>query len=487
MEISTFLSISLLLFLLLLSPIHGFEPSPAPSFSSSLAPGSASSHTLAPDSGGTLATASDLSPPSPALSLPPSLAPAPMTAEKGREADVAPAPEMEGSESFKGIDPSSQEVEEAGEQMVRWCTVREEYEDCQLLVRGLDQSNGYTWKCIQKETAQECLESIKRGEADLINLEAGVAYTAFINYSMKAIANEVYCDHARSYQAVAVVNRKACQGNKGISLMDFEGHKSCHGGYSTAAGWNYPINHIKESLDSQRMNDREIATGFFSKICAPSEFEGTGICSGCGNENGSCHLNSPYSRDPGAFRCLVEELGDIAFLKADTVLLYSMEGPHNQSWSGKSVRDFMYLCPDGGCREINDYPGSCSFGAVPANVIMASNSLPNKERLFILQTLTNATSVEALQTAKYGASPLISPSTQEIAVVKKLTRSYLGMSATISQSILRLYTPNNQAAPSTENPVSDVASQSSSCGQNSLVITLFSVLTMLLLVVCTPI
>ncbi|XWS07939.1 hypothetical protein CRYUN_Cryun41cG0034300 [Craigia yunnanensis] len=182
--------------------------------------------------------------------------------------------------------------------------------------------------------------------------------------------------------------------------MDFEGHKSCHGGYSTAAGWNYPLNHIKESLNSQKMNDHEIATGFFSKICAPSEFEGSGICNGCGNENGSCHLNSPYFGYPGTFRCLVEELGDIAFVKADTVLLYSMEGPHNQSWSSKSVTDFMYLCPEGGCREIDDYPGSCSFGAIPANVIMSSNSLPNKKRSSILQTLINVTLVEALYAGK---------------------------------------------------------------------------------------
>ncbi|XWS56447.1 hypothetical protein CRYUN_Cryun09bG0086200 [Craigia yunnanensis] len=486
MEISTFLCFSLILSLSFVSTIHGFEPSPAPRFFSS--PGPASSYALAPDSGGTLAPANDLSPPSPTLSFPPSLAPVPMTGEKGGEADAAPAPEMNGSESFKGIGQSStQEAEETGVHMVRWCTLRQNYDGCQLLVSALNQSDDYTWKCIQKDTAQECLKSIKKGEADLLNLEAGLAYTAFINYSMKAIANEVYCDHAKSYQAVAVVNRKACKENKGISLMDFEGHKSCHGGYSTAAGWNYPINHIKESLDSQKMNDREIATGFFSKICAPSGFEGSGICSGCSNENGSCHLNSPYFGEPGAFRCLMEELGDIAFVKADTVLLYSMEGPHNQSWSSKSVRDFMYLCPEGGCREINDYPGSCSFGAVPANVIMATNSLPNKKRLFILQTLTNATLVEALHAGKYGASPLLSPSIQEIAVVKKLTRSYLGMSASISQSIQQLYTPNNQTAPSTANPVSDMGSQSCSCGHNSLVITLFLVLTMLWLVVFSPI
>ena len=49
------------------------------------------------------------------------------------------------------------------------------------------------------------------------------------------------------------------------------------------------------------------------------------------------------------------------------------------------------------------------FGAIPANVIMASNSLPNKKRLFILQTLTNVTLVEALHVGKYGAGPLLSP------------------------------------------------------------------------------
>ncbi|KAG5142373.1 hypothetical protein JHK82_018068 [Glycine max] len=29
-------------------------------------------------------------------------------------------------------------------------------------------------------------------------------------------------------------------------------------------------------------------------------------------------------------------------------------------WSSKSVRDIMYLCPQGGCREINGYPRDCS-------------------------------------------------------------------------------------------------------------------------------
>ncbi|KAL5800250.1 hypothetical protein ACOSQ4_033134 [Xanthoceras sorbifolium] len=451
------ISVSLLLFLSFSLPIHGFAPSPAPGPDPSLS--SVQSFTF---------------PPSPESSID-SPAPAPVTVE-------------EGSVNSGGVVPSGpvSEPEDTGSETLnlKWCTVRDEFDDCQYFISVLDQSDDYTWKCVKRDTTQECLESIRKGEADIINVEAGLAYTAFLNYSMKAIANEVYCGHAQSYDAVAVVNRKACQDNEGIGLMDFKGHKSCHGGYSTATGWNYPINHIKElslSFDLKQVNDHEIASGFFSDVCAPSEFEGVGVCGGCGNKNGSCHSSSMYySGHSGAFRCLVEEMGDIAFVRADTALWYSVEGPNNQSWSTKSIRDFMYLCPQGGCREINGYPGSCSFGAVPANVIMASNSIPNTKRMFVLQTLTNATRIGALYAGKNGANHLLSPSTQELVAVKKLTRSYLGKSASISQSIREVNKPEPHFTPSTQNAESGIFS-SSSCLHNSLVVTFVLVLTELVL------
>ncbi|KAG4908090.1 hypothetical protein JHK82_056740 [Glycine max] len=330
---------------------------------------------------------------------------------------------------------------------VRWCAVRDQLEECQFFVGVIDQLTGYTWKCVQREKAQDCMESIKKGEADLVNLEAGLAYNAFINHSMKAIANEMYYDHSKTYKAVAVVNRRACENNEKITLMDFKGHKSCHGGYSTAAGWNYPINYIKNLINNEELSDREIATSFFSSVCAPSEVEGFDICNACSKENETCPEKGLYSGHSGAFRCLVEELGDIAFVKGDTVLLYSMEGPHSQLWSSKSVRDFMYLCPQGGCREINGYPGDCSFGAVPANVIMAHNSMPNKKREHILETLTNSSLVDALYAPNnVSIIHLFSPSTQGLAMIEKVTRPYLGKSASISQSILRLNAPETRVA-----------------------------------------
>ncbi|XP_047155083.1 ovotransferrin-like [Vigna umbellata] len=328
--------------------------------------------------------------------------------------------------------------------------------------------------------------SIQKGEADLVNLEAGLAYTAFINHSMKAIASEMYCDHSKTYEAVVVVNRRACESKEKISLMDFKGHKSCHGGYSTAVGWNYPINYIKNLINSAEQDGRKIETNFFSAICAPSEVEGLDICSACSKENETCSERGKYSGHSGAFRCLVEELGDIAFVKSDTVLLYSMEGPHTQLWSTKSVRDFMYLCPQGGCREINGYPGDCSFGAVPADVIMAHNSMPNKKREHILETLTNTSLADALHAPNNVRGHLFSPSTQGLAMIEKITRLYLGKSASISQSIQKLNSPETGANSYEADNGSEESSSSSYICCSQVMTMLVLLMSLLILGILTP-
>ncbi|KAG9445554.1 hypothetical protein H6P81_011682 [Aristolochia fimbriata] len=324
----------------------------------------------------------------------------------------APAPPIdEGSAAVPPGNPAA--TEEDTHLMMRWCAVRDEFEDClhyvTLLGRTHDPYGSYHWTCIRRETTEECLHSIKEGEAEMINLEAGLGYIAFLNYSMKAIANEVYHNQAEGYEAVAVVNREVCQDNPEITLKDFQGSRSCHGGYWTATGWNYPIYHLKDLVDkSKQLNDRGVISEFFSAVCAPSDFNSMGDCSGCANENGSCSIDSIYRGHAGAFRCLLDELGDIAFVKGDTPLLYSKEGPYKKAWSTKSVREFMYLCPQGGCREINGYPGDCILGTVPANAIMVHNSVSGKKRSQVLQTLLHGNWADALYTGKNTESHLLS-------------------------------------------------------------------------------
>ncbi|KAF8395212.1 hypothetical protein HHK36_019155 [Tetracentron sinense] len=477
MQIATILSLVVLLISCLSFTIQGLGP------------------TRSPDSGDVVGSAPvDSSSLSPTLSDPPIPAPVSGISEdkdprKRTYVSPAPAPEKEEYDQESG-DTSAiyPPPEEMGSATVKCCAVRDEFVDCQYYISLLRHTDGYIRKCVKRETTQECLDSIKKGEADLINLEAGLAYIAFLNYSMKAIANEVYCNHAESFDVVAVVNRKACKEKDGVSLTDFRGRKSCHGDYSTATGWNYPVNHLKQLVESKNLNDREIVTGFFSEVCAPSEFEGMGVCSGCGNDSASCNSNSLYSGHSGAFRCLTEELGDIAFVKADTAMFYSSEGQHNQTWSTKSIRDFMW----GHCFGIFVHKGvaeksmvilelvlcffAIRFGTVPANVIMASNSISSKKKLVVLQTLLNATWIDALYTQKNGASHLLSSSTQGLAVVKKLTRPYLGLSASISQSIQESNTKKDETIPSTVTSVSDVYSPSLSCDQHPWIVTVLSIL-----------
>ncbi|KAL4190192.1 hypothetical protein AMTRI_Chr07g74560 [Amborella trichopoda] len=450
--------------------VNGFEVAPAPSFNGHSWPGSAA-----------------ISPSYPSPFHAPSLIPSPAKAadQTIRHSELAPTPDPERNsplpEPTEGANeektsparepspapsedisrPAEHEVDnappkETDPKTVKWCAVRDEFVDCQYYISLLKPVDNYSWKCVQRQTTQECLQAIKAREADLIVLDPGLAYIAFLNYSMKSILNEVYCNHAQTYDAVAVVNKKACERSETISIQDYKGKRSCHGLYASAAGWNYPIHTVRSYLPHQG-NDVKIVKDFFSETCAPSELEGTGLCTGCGNQS-SCLADSPYSGDLGAFRCLIEEVGDIAFVKADTPLLYSKEGPYNQSWSTKSINQFMYLCPKGGCRAINGYPGTCKFGSVPAKTIMAPNSISSKKRLAILQTLLNATWADSLYTGRNGASHLLSSGTQSLAEVKQLTRSYLGVSATISQTLQELNIEKVQSANATSIPVLEYTS-----------------------------
>eukprot|EP01018_Ginkgo_biloba_P030994 Gb_22454 [translate_table: standard] len=394
----------------------------------------------------------------------PVLSPSPMGSPSiASEHSPTPAPVLAADENVAITEPP----EETGSKTVKWCAVRDEFVNCQYYISLLSPVDDYSWKCVQRKTAFDCLQAIKNKEADLISLDSGLGYIAFMNYSMKAIMAEEYCNHAHSYDAVIVVNKKMCIRKQGLSLKDFRGKKSCHAGYLTAAGWNYPVSYISQQHFGKSLsakNDEEIISSYFSASCAPSELEGRGLCSACGNSS-SCLEDNTYSGYAGAFRCLVEGMGDIAFIKADTVRLYSLEGMNNQSWSTKSVSDFMYLCPQGGCRPINDYPGDCKFGSVPANTIMARNSLPNSKRLAIVQTLLNASWTDALYSGKNWADHVLTAGTQGLTEVKQLTRSYLGASAFVSRTIEDLNSIKVENPYVTNSPL-QASSATSTLGQH---------------------
>ncbi|MCO5579731.1 hypothetical protein L7F22_033591 [Adiantum nelumboides] len=359
--------------------------------------------------------------------------------------------DMSSDDDFSSSPKSSSSVP------IVWCAVREEIKECRKFVAILNAVSSYTWTCKKRDNQVECMQAVQKGDADIMSLDAGIAYIGFMNFQMKAIMMEEYCYFAKSYEAVAIVNKEMCDRNPHLTLKDFKGTKSCHSGHLTAAGWNYPIQFLVDSDlqaipktangDSQS-RDEAVVSSFFSSTCAPSELAGQGLCTSCGN-NGSCTTDSlVYGGYSGAFRCLVDGTGDIAFVRSDTVERLAADGKHAQEWSTKPLDEFRYLCPQGGCRSINENLGNCTFGSVPANVLMTRNSQSNKRRLEMVRQLLNVSYSRAFYNPQNWNDFILSSSTQNLVELTELTRQVLGSSAILAQKVQTLGENMTEAAAS---------------------------------------
>eukprot|EP00246_Nothoceros_aenigmaticus_P011205 TRINITY_DN2972_c0_g2_i2.p1 TRINITY_DN2972_c0_g2~~TRINITY_DN2972_c0_g2_i2.p1 ORF type:complete len:434 (+),score=34.87 TRINITY_DN2972_c0_g2_i2:153-1454(+) len=328
---------------------------------------------------------------------------------------------------------------------LKWCAVHGELENCTGLLNQLPSIEGSVWSCVPKDSKLECMQALRDGQADLVSLDAGMAYLGWVNYSMKALIAEEYCYHQQVYDALMVVNKETCDNNPNLSIKDFRGKKSCHAGYLFAGSWNYPVNFLLSAQLERipadpELNDQTVIKNFFSASCAPSD-DGHGICTACNatgsGAEGQCNSNNLYAGYAGAFRCLMEGMGDIAFLRSGTAQLFSSEGFLSQDWAKKSVTNFMYLCPTGGCRPINDDRSTCTLGSVASNTIMIPNSLPQTPRRVILETLLHHTQnwTAPLFSGTNAEDILLSASAEGLAVVTQVTKDFLGSSANVSRSI----------------------------------------------------
>lgn len=316
------------------------------------------------------------------------------------------------------------------------------------------------------------MDAVGAGEAELVGLDAGLAYRAFTTKRMKAIAAE-RMDYGEAYDAVAIVHRKFClqaprgrgntegapdvedpgymEGNRyaestgnatsapgagvgGVGRGGAQaggvpkatagtdasggtggvpGHtqaettrsgkgpglwkllprlRSCHPFYGSSAGWDLPTLLLLSlrfpmPWDSHAAGeapgtppqlqglapDAQVMASVFAKSCAPSTSlgatsgvpaqgtqggrQGGGgsgrhpvqeqrVCSGCRSAGGAdaCDLGSPYAGYSGAYRCLVEGAGDIAFTRASVAPLFSRGGHYAQAWSTLAVSEFRCVC-----------------------------------------------------------------------------------------------------------------------------------------------
>lgn len=222
------------------------------------------------------------------------------------------------------------------------------------------------------------MKAIQGGIADVAVLDASDVYTAGLQYHLVPFISEVYNLEDAEYYVVAV----AKESDPSTELTYLRGKDTCHGGINTAAGWVYPLAFLISNgwIRPYGCNSIRAAAEYFSKSCVPGALSteyNTGVpydnmCDLChGPSFRYCRRDASedYYGHTGAFRCLVEGGGHVAFVKHTTVT-ENTGGKKREWWARDNLNDdFELLCPDGTRAEINEYT-RCNLGKVKANAIV---------------------------------------------------------------------------------------------------------------------
>jgi len=102
------------------------------------------------------------------------------------------------------------------------------------------------------------------------------------------------------------------------------------------------------------------------------------LCGGSGDKKCARNNEELYYGYAGAFRCLVEGGGDVAFINHLTAF-ENTDGKNKESWA-KDLKssDYVLLCPDGSRQPLDKYQ-ECNLAKVPSHTVSVSPLKTGKE------------------------------------------------------------------------------------------------------------
>ncbi|TKS79821.1 Serotransferrin Precursor [Collichthys lucidus] len=310
---------------------------------------------------------------------------------------------------------------------VKWCLKSDqEYQKCLAL-----RAKAPAFACVRKDNTLDCIIAIKAGEADAITLDGGDIYTAGLNnYDLQPIIAEDYGSASDTcYYAVAVVKK-----NSGFFIKDLQGKKTCHTGLGKSAGWNIPIGTLLSMnlLQWSGVEDspvEEAAANYFQASCAPGAAAGSKLCQLCKGDCSRSHREPYYDYD-GAFQCLVEDAGQVAFVKHLTVPAAEKD-------------KYELLCKDNTRASIDSYK-TCHLARVPAHAVVTRKDEQLAELIWTSLNSVQGFNLFSSEGYPSGKNLMFKDSTQRLVRVPPHTDSYLYLGAEymgIISSLKREQTP----------------------------------------------
>ena len=272
---------------------------------------------------------------------------------------------------------------------------------------------------------------------------------------------EVYNLGSPYYYSVAVTKQR----DNHTELIYLKNLRTCHPAVGHGGGWVIPMAWLltNERVRDYGCNALRAAAEYFNEACIPGAvsneydirderhyWEFSHLCDLChGSAGYYCKRNhmEDYFGHTGAFRCLVEGGGNVAFVKHTTVT-ENCDGKRKEWWARNQLTsDYELLCRDGTRAPARNYE-NCYLGKVKSNAIVVNPTI-GEEKLnafinlfkyaqqFYGQKVVDEFSFSMFQSHQPYADLIFQDATQQLVVLPKEERHYTKY---LDEEFLKAYT-----------------------------------------------